>query len=510
MIVILVQFFISRGEISDIFVDDFFRGFYDFGADVDSTKFVDYIQKKFACCGLENSSDWEMNRPYNRVNQAPDSCCKPEFGKKCDKSDASQLQEIGCVSMIIAWSTSHSYIFLVLWFVLILLSICFCLVLKLISKQGHSEPMVDIKSFFSSSESENLMSANKKLLDYQNSFKKCNPKQVQIGFTLNDDQLSANLNSNLNKLARYSQIRYSKVKPAHAESDEHTELTCHQEHRDDLSYEEGSVSSESSDHTYQVPKQIKQVNSCDKLDKTSKTVEKTGKLGSGDKIDQTTTNASTKLDQKGKNELQKAPSIKSIDRATAGGKPKSIKKQSTKPHKHTKDSADCKSNPNYDPHYSDSLKERKESQNLSVNENVTKNGTKNATKGHSPSSSESSTADDLQTERRNLIHPKHEKTMYLNKLKNKFIDQYSDCSSYLTDDFDEDESDDVSTMQDRSNEWLSSDSSFGLSDGCHENRKKSLRVNLGSHRSKRNKSQCRKKKNSRRNWRWSKLEESQS
>lgn len=288
------------------------------------------------------------------------------------------------------------------------------------------------------------MSADKKLLDYQHSFKKCNPRQVQIGFSMNDEQLSnSNLNSNLNKLSRYSQIRYSKVKPVHPEPDEHGELTCHQENRDDLSLVEESGSESSGRHD--ANKQAKQVNSCDKLDKVSQSsiAEKSAiKPASGDKADRLET-MSTKRGKNERNELQKTPSIRSIDRvdkqATTGrSQPRSIKKHSTnKPHKPSKDSADCKSNPNYDPHYRDSAKEH------SVNEQSSLQVTENASKGHSPSSTESSEADESHADHRNLIHPKQEKTMYnLDKLKNKFIDPYSDCSSYLTDDFDEDESDD--------------------------------------------------------------------
>ena len=468
MLVVAVQFVISKSEISELFLDDFYRAFYDFGTDAESTKFVNYVQKKFHCCGSENSTDWDLNKPYVSIgSQIPDSCCKPEF-TKCDKNDAMQIYAPGCAITIMTWSTSHSYIFLLLWLALILLSCGFCFLLKLISKQGNSEAIVDIKSLFSSSESEHLMNANKKLLDYQNSFTKCNPRQVQIGFTMNDDPLSNGLNSNMNKLTRYSQIRYSKVKPvAHQEPDEHAELTCHQEHRDELTYveESSSISSESSGRCG-VYKPTKPVNSCDKLDKISQssTVEKT--------------ETTAKCDQR--NELHKTSSIKSIDRADKPLPLRSIRKQSTnKPNKQTKDSADCKSNPNYDPHYKskDSFEERslKESSNLSV--------TENSTKAHSPSSTESSEADEL-TDHRNLIPAKRattEKTMYnLDKLKNKFIDPYSTASSYWTADFDEDASDedtDVSSrrtfLPNRLNghrqKWFSLDSSFDAPESEQDN-----------------------------------------
>lgn len=62
MLVIAVQFFVSKSEISELFLDDFYKGFYDFGTDADSTKFVNYVQTKFACCGSENSTDWDLNK----------------------------------------------------------------------------------------------------------------------------------------------------------------------------------------------------------------------------------------------------------------------------------------------------------------------------------------------------------------------------------------------------------------------------------------------------------------
>lgn len=195
---------------------------------------MNFIQKSLQCCGIENSTDWEMNRPPSSTQQdfIPDSCCKSEFGR-CNKNDPGQLQEQGCGEAILNWSIKHTYMFLLLWLLLVLLSVLFCYLLRKLSEgDDDNQAVVSIKPILSDNESENLMSTNKKVLDYQDTFKECN--QIVYPTTISPDYSSKeDINSNLTKLTKYSQIKYSKVKATNSidnlADDDNVELTCHQD-----------------------------------------------------------------------------------------------------------------------------------------------------------------------------------------------------------------------------------------------------------------------------------------
>lgn len=415
MFIVAIQFFISSGEISELVLDEFFKGFYDYSSNSNAARFVDRVSARFACCGVENSTDWEYNKPYGVQSSIPESCCKHGYDG-CNKTDPNQINNDGCAKTIIEWSNNHIYIFLALWLILIGLSFAFCFLLKTISDEVDTDDDADetiggIRSMFNNSESENLMNSNKQLMNYQDSFSKCNlgKQTVQIGFPIvaaAQDQLCSTASlTNLNKLTKYSQIRYSKVRAAkQADTEDHVELmTCHQELNRD-SYDEDSVGSDSTDQSTKP--------NCDKLDKKRQ-----------DRLERSA------LD---KTEMNRSTSNKSIDKLVKTRSHKSIKRQSTKSSNNTKEqsndsrsSTTNKSNPNYDPDYVAKLDYKC---NRDYNSDTS---SKQATScNSSPSSDES---------QNKLIHPSkdklHDDKLYYDKIKNKLIETYPSDDSYLSDDF---------------------------------------------------------------------------
>ena len=197
MCIVVIQFYLSSGEISGLLLDEYFRGLYDYDTNSNAAKFVDRVSRRFACCGIENSTDWEYNKPYGIENHIPESCCKRGHAR-CNRTDPDQINNYGCAKNIIEWPTNSIYTFMVLWFNLIGLSFAFCFLLKKIRDEANAD--------------------------------------------------ATGPNDNSNKHTKYSQIRYSKVKQDDPEAEVGL-MAGHQEdmHRD--SYDEDRIDDDSTDST---------------------------------------------------------------------------------------------------------------------------------------------------------------------------------------------------------------------------------------------------------------------
>ena len=282
------------------------------------------------------------------------------------------------------------------------MSFLFCYGLKKLS-ENDNETIIAIRSLFNS-ESENLMKANDKLLNYQNSFKKCNVTAKKMDYALNQDQLNSIQSQNSLSKLRYSQIKYSKVKSNKQDknqSDDKAELTCHQ---DDL--ESSNSSTNSNDELTNAL-----LTHLNELDKSNDKL----KINNSNDISGIKKHRNTKI----KKVISKRPFDK-LDKHPDKQANKSIRKQSSaKSHKITKEN--YKSNPNYNLNFKSKF-----------NPNYNLKSSSNQTDYNS------SSPDEQTTDNRNLIDPKNTvDKLYLDKLKNKFIEPYWYDSSYLTDTFDD-------------------------------------------------------------------------
>lgn len=379
MFIIAVQFYVSSYEISGGVLDDFFTGTYDYDT---NSEFVDFVQIKFACCGIENYTSWDLNRAFtDKETKIPDSCCKPEF-HKCDRNNATQLFNVGCAKAIINWPEESVYIFLILWSVLIILSIGFCYLFKKISEDSNRDKIVLIRALFKKDKSESL-------LDYQNSFKKCNPKQIV--YPSNQIQKSSSneerVNEGLNKFTKYSQIKYSKVKPTKQnlnKNDDEVDLTCNHPDDEESSREDSYTEDDRFSSSNYSTNDLYDENIYKKMNNLKLTNRKDVEYKKN-----INKNEYSEIDQNDKKYCTKIKSSK-----TNNKKNQILNK---------------------------SIEENKKKYSLSSN-----------------SASSSPELDDSQIDNRNLIHRKNVDKMYkLDKLKNKFIEPYSDDSSYLTDHFDD-------------------------------------------------------------------------
>ncbi|ESN96570.1 hypothetical protein HELRODRAFT_163648 [Helobdella robusta] len=54
----------------------------------DDGHYIEYIQKEYSCCGVEEYTDWYFIEKYNRsANLLPTSCCSMKVEMECKTSD---------------------------------------------------------------------------------------------------------------------------------------------------------------------------------------------------------------------------------------------------------------------------------------------------------------------------------------------------------------------------------------------------------------------------------------
>lgn len=81
--------FVLRGKIENILRKDLHQAIEKQYNQTDVKKAVDFVQRKFQCCGVNSSADWKQT--------IPDSCCKKT---KCDTKVSTNLFKHGCLDVM--------------------------------------------------------------------------------------------------------------------------------------------------------------------------------------------------------------------------------------------------------------------------------------------------------------------------------------------------------------------------------------------------------------------------
>ncbi|GCB74920.1 hypothetical protein scyTo_0020291, partial [Scyliorhinus torazame] len=108
----------------------FKKGIIRYRDDLDLQNLIDYIQKKFECCGVSGYRDWSKNRYFNCENTNPSlercgvpfSCCSRNTDEvlntmcgyetqRVAKSKASRhIYTDGCMKMVVNWGHQNLYL----------------------------------------------------------------------------------------------------------------------------------------------------------------------------------------------------------------------------------------------------------------------------------------------------------------------------------------------------------------------------------------------------------------
>ncbi|XP_033821775.1 tetraspanin-33 isoform X1 [Periophthalmus magnuspinnatus] len=113
--------------------------------DRDLENAIDFVQKKFQCCGVESYKDWSKNvyfecsdeNPSLEACGVPFSCCKPETNQTVlntmcgygvqtldDSSAQDEVFTVGCLQRTVLWAQTHLLLVAGLSAGLLLLEVC--------------------------------------------------------------------------------------------------------------------------------------------------------------------------------------------------------------------------------------------------------------------------------------------------------------------------------------------------------------------------------------------------
>ncbi|XP_072340327.1 tetraspanin-33 isoform X1 [Scyliorhinus torazame] len=135
----------------------FKKGIIRYRDDLDLQNLIDYIQKKFECCGVSGYRDWSKNRYFNCENTNPSlercgvpfSCCSRNTDEvlntmcgyetqRMAKSKASRhIYTDGCMKMVVNWGHQNLYLIGGLGLGLLLLEITMISLTVILLKQIH-------------------------------------------------------------------------------------------------------------------------------------------------------------------------------------------------------------------------------------------------------------------------------------------------------------------------------------------------------------------------------------
>uniref|UniRef100_A0A3B4A651 Tetraspanin n=1 Tax=Periophthalmus magnuspinnatus TaxID=409849 RepID=A0A3B4A651_9GOBI len=111
-----------------IFWDLCVRAVVRYREDRDLENAIDFVQKKFQCCGVESYKDWSKNvyfecsdeNPSLEACGVPFSCCKPETNQTVlntmcgygvqtldDSSAQDEVFTVGCLQRTVLWAQTH-------------------------------------------------------------------------------------------------------------------------------------------------------------------------------------------------------------------------------------------------------------------------------------------------------------------------------------------------------------------------------------------------------------------
>ncbi|KAK4807265.1 hypothetical protein QYF61_006326 [Mycteria americana] len=90
-------------QVRSVLEDGLWDAMHKYGEDEPATAAVDELQRDFACCGVNNYTDWATIERFRFNNTVPRSCCRVNTTSCNVRPSPATVYEKGCLQSIEAW-----------------------------------------------------------------------------------------------------------------------------------------------------------------------------------------------------------------------------------------------------------------------------------------------------------------------------------------------------------------------------------------------------------------------